>query len=171
VLINGKNISLRGLDIKDLDGDYIDWLNDADVNFYNSHARFAYSKDMAKEYIDSIYKNKNQLVCAIVENTNNKHIGNISLQSIDYISSNAELAILIGNNNHNKGIGYEASLLMIEHGFNQLNLHRIYCGTSSENIGMQKLALKLGMKQEGIRKEAMFKNGKYVDIVEYGILR
>jgi RimJ/RimL family protein N-acetyltransferase len=34
---------------------------------------------------------------------------------------------------------------------------------------MQKLALALGMREEGRRKEALFKHGKYVDIVEYGI--
>jgi RimJ/RimL family protein N-acetyltransferase len=36
---------------------------------------------------------------------------------------------------------------------------------------MQKLALKLGMKPEGRRRQAMYKNGKYSDILEYGILK
>jgi RimJ/RimL family protein N-acetyltransferase len=35
---------------------------------------------------------------------------------------------------------------------------------------MQKLAEKLGMNLEGIRKEAIFKNGNYCDIHEYGLL-
>ncbi len=35
---------------------------------------------------------------------------------------------------------------------------------------MQKLALKLGMSQEGIRKEAIFNGGTYQDIIEFGIL-
>ena len=35
---------------------------------------------------------------------------------------------------------------------------------------MQKLALKLGFEQEGVRKEALFKNGHYIDIIEYGKL-
>ena len=34
----------------------------------------------------------------------------------------------------------------------------------------QKLAQKLGMVQEGIRKEAIFKNGMYYDIIEFGIV-
>jgi RimJ/RimL family protein N-acetyltransferase len=36
---------------------------------------------------------------------------------------------------------------------------------------MRKLATKLRMKQEGIRRESMFKNGAYMDIVEYGVLK
>jgi RimJ/RimL family protein N-acetyltransferase len=64
----------------------------------------------------------------------------------------------------------EAGKLIIEHGFKSLNLHRIYCGTSSQNVGMQKLAEKLEMIKEGIRKEALFNSGIYSDIIEYGIL-
>jgi RimJ/RimL family protein N-acetyltransferase len=59
---------------------------------------------------------------------------------------------------------------MIKHGFKVLNLHRIHCGTASNNQGMQKLAEKLGMQKEGIRRDALFKNGKYFDVVEYGII-
>ena len=40
----------------------------------------------------------------------------------------------------------------MKHGFEQLNLHRIYCGTSVKNIAMQKLAAALGFVQEGIRR-------------------
>jgi RimJ/RimL family protein N-acetyltransferase len=49
-------------------------------------------------------------------------------------------------------------------------LHRIYCGTHAQNTGMQKLALKLGMRQEGCRREAILKAGRFADIIEYGIL-
>jgi RimJ/RimL family protein N-acetyltransferase len=66
---------------------------------------------------------------------------------------------------------FEAGTLLINHAFKSLNLHRIYCGTSSDNIAMQKLAIKLGMAQEGLRKEAIYKNGNYSDILEYGLLK
>jgi RimJ/RimL family protein N-acetyltransferase len=35
---------------------------------------------------------------------------------------------------------------------------------------MQKLAEKLKMQREGVRKEAIFNNGIYHDIFEYGLL-
>ena len=60
--------------------------------------------------------------------------------------------------------------LLIQHAFNQLNLHRVYCGTLDTNIGMKKLAVKFGMQEEGRRRDAIYKNGEYVDIVEFGIL-
>ena len=45
----------------------------------------------------------------------------------------------------------EAGKLLINHAFNELNLHKVYCGTSSNNLGMQKLAINLGMVKEGVR--------------------
>ena len=70
-----------------------------------------------------------------------------------------------------KGYSKEAAHPLVHHGFTSLNLHRIYCGTAADNIPMQKLARALKMKQEGIRREAMFKNGRYVDVIDYGVLQ
>ena len=36
---------------------------------------------------------------------------------------------------------------------------------------MQQLAEKLGMVKEGIRIEALFNNGKFHDVIEYGIIK
>jgi RimJ/RimL family protein N-acetyltransferase len=36
---------------------------------------------------------------------------------------------------------------------------------------MQKLAKKMKMLQEGVRRQAMYKMGKHVDIIEYGVLK
>ena len=61
--------------------------------------------------------------------------------------------------------------LILGHGFGALNLHRVYCGTSSENVPMQKLALAMGFSLEGRRREALYKNFGYLDVLEYGLLR
>jgi [ribosomal protein S5]-alanine N-acetyltransferase len=168
----GKNLYLRALDEKDIEGNYIQWLNDEEVCKYNSHFIFPYNNDSAKNYIHSVAKLPGALVLAIVLKENDLHIGNVSLQNINYINQNAEFAIIIGEKKY-WGYGYskEAAYLILRHGFMEMNLHRIYCGTASYNLPMQKLALSLGMVKEGIRHEAMYKHGNYLDIIEYGILK
>ena len=64
----------------------------------------------------------------------------------------------------------EAGKLILNHAFKALNLHRVYCGTSINNFGMIKLARKLGMKKEGVRRDAIFNNNNYYDLIEFGII-
>lgn len=168
----GKRLYLRGLTEDDLAGNYVSWFNDEKVCEHNSHHVFPYTYHQAKDYIRSKKKDTNNLVLAIVLKKKNFHIGNISLQDINYVNRSAELAIIIGEKKYwGKGYAREAAQLIVAHGLKELNLHRIHCGTSATNIPMQKLAIFLGMKHEGRRKEALYKHGKFVDILEFGLLR
>lgn len=167
----GKKIYLRGLVESDLVGDYFQWFNDEEVCRENSHHRFPNTVARMKSYFDSVTNSSQNLVLAILLKADDKHIGNISLQQIDLLNQSAELAILIGDKKSwGKGYGIEAARLIVEHGFMQLNLKRIHCGTTASNRGMQKLALSLGMKQEGKFRSAVFKNGAFQDVYYYGLL-
>jgi ribosomal-protein-alanine N-acetyltransferase len=172
LFLKGVSIGLRRLNNSDIDGNYDNWLNNQEITKFNSHGRFPISKENLFEYVKNAYNNKNALILAVVHIESNLHIGNISLQNINWVDRNAEIAFLLGEKKFwGKGIMLEAGTLLINHGFKSLNLHRLYCGTSSENIGMQKLAIKLGMQQEGMRIDAIFKDGKYFDIIEFGLIK
>ena len=171
--MNDDDIYLRPLVIEDAtDGVYPLWLNDAAVCEGNSHHVYPYTVEQAVEYIQYANNTKTDLILAIGVNEGGVHIGNIALQNIHPVYRTADFSILIGDQDYwHKGYGKAAARLIIDHGFMQMNLHRVACATFSNNIGMQKLALSLGMVQEGIRREAAYKNGTYLDILEYGILR
>ena len=172
VFLKGETIALRVLTEKDIEGSYRYWLNDPEIIQFNSHGRFPMTPEKLSEFVQSSYKSNTSLVLAVIDLKTDKHIGNISLQGINWVDRNAEIAFLLGEKDYwGKGVMQEAGQLLIRHGFDTLNLHRIYCGTSSANTGMQKLAEKLGMEKEGVRKEALFKEGAYHDIIEYGILK
>ena len=169
--LSGATIYLRPLSEEDAAGPYVNWLNDAAVCRYNSHHVFPYNRKKALDFIENALLGKDAIVLAVCRNEDGMHIGNASLQKIDLVSRSADFAILLGDTNSwGRGIGKEAGTLLLRHGFLELNLHRISCGTSAENTGMQKLALSLGMKQEGTRRDALYKHGRYIDILEYGIL-
>ncbi|WP_306534111.1 GNAT family N-acetyltransferase [Geobacter sp.] len=168
----GLNVYLRPLGLKDLEGNYVDWLNDPEVSANNSHHIFPYTREQAEEYIQKAYTGSSKLVLAVNLKESDVHIGNIALQQIDFRNQCAEFAVLFGEKDYwGKGYSKEAARLIMKHGFDSLNLRRIYCGTFAENIAMQKLADFLGFKREGVRREAFFKDGKFVDIWEYGVLR
>lgn len=170
--ITGKTVYLRAIDESDLSERYRDWFNDAEVCRYNSHHRFPNYGEDVRIYYETTIKSRENLILAICDKLNDLHIGNISLQSISPLDQSAEFAIVIGDRSYwGKGIGEEAMRLIVAHGFDQLNLHRIYCGTAEDNTGMQKLAHKLGFKEEGRSRDALYKDGKWKDLLRYGLLR
>jgi len=170
--LESTEILLRGLCDDDTEANYPQWFNSRDVCLHNSHHRFPYTRVEAKSFVESLTNDKTRLVFAIVMKHDLLHVGNISLQNIDYICRSAELAVIIGERKYwGRGIAFDAGKLLINHGFQQLNLRRISLGTSAENISMIKTAEKLGFTREGEKRQAHYKNGRYVDINMYGLLK
>lgn len=164
-------IGLRALEENDVNGEYPNWFNDQEVCKYNSHHRYVMTKNEVIEYAKNC-NSKDAIVLAVELKDTKTHIGNISLQNIHYIDRSAEIAFLMGEKEYwGKGYATEAARLLINHAFDQLGLQRIYFGTSENNIGMQKIGEKLNFKREGVRRKAIYKNGAFFDIYEYGLLR
>ena len=165
-----ENYFVRPLNEGDLEGPYVSWFQDQAVSQFNSHGKFFKTKNWFKEYVNSL-DSEDKVVWAICDK-NSGHIGNISLSNISFVNRNAELTIIIGNKDHwGKSIGFKSSKLIIKHGFNKLNLSRVYLGVASKNQGMINLALKLGMKQEGSRRNHLYLEGAWCDMLEFGLLK
>jgi len=172
VKLDSVRLYLKHLSLDALDGNYVYWLNDKEVCKYNSHGEIEYTKDMALDFINSLKDDKSKEVYAVYLKENDTHIGNISLQKIDYKNNSVEIAYLFGEKEYwGKGYAKEASEVLIKRAFDELNLHRIYFGTHVENLSMQKLGENLGFKREGQQKDAQYKNGKYNNIVLYGMTK
>lgn len=172
VFLEADRVYLRPLRETDAEGPYVGWLNDEAACQGNSHHVYPFSRKQATDYIRQADSRGRDLVLAIVLKDSDRHIGNIALQRIEWIHRSAQFAILLGDRSQwGKGYGLEAGRLIVQHGFAALNLNRIECGTFESNAGMHKLALALGMKQEGVRRQAAYKNGRYLDVLQYGVLR
>lgn len=169
--LRGERVYLRSLAASDADGAYLEWFNDEEVCRGNSHYVYPYTRAAALAYIRRASQTRDHLILAIALAANHRHIGNIALQDIHPVYRAADLAIVIGDKSAwGRGYAKEAARLICGHGFVALNLNRIACGTFQDNAAMQRLALSLGMKREGRRRRAAFKNGRFIDIIEYGML-
>jgi RimJ/RimL family protein N-acetyltransferase len=166
-----NHVYLKLLSWEELEGNYIQWLNDKEICKYNSHGDTLYTRDMAEAFIRSLADDVSREVYAVYLIKIGLHIGNISLQQIDLRNKQAEIAYLFGEKEHwNKGYAKNAGEILLKHAFEDLALHRIYFGTHVDNYRMRNLGEKLGFLKEGILKEAFFKDGKYNDIIIYGKL-
>jgi RimJ/RimL family protein N-acetyltransferase len=85
--------------------------------------------------------------------------------------SHAELGYWIGVPFWNKGYGTEAAKAVIDFGFEQLKLQRIYAYHFSRNLASGRILQKVGMSEEGCLRQHIQKWNRFEDLICYGILR
>ena len=172
--IVGTKIYLRALEEEDLEGDYLKWLNDPEVNAYMTSGLIPQNKRMLKAFYDSISSDPNSVYFAVVDEESGKHIGNVKLDKIDWINRRCEFGILIGNKEFwGKGICKEATKLVVEYAFTKLNLRKICIILVEENKAALGCYQSVGFKEEGKLRETHHDHtkNKYVDHILLGLLR
>ncbi len=70
-----------------------------------------------------------------------------------------------------KGMAKEAVCLLVEYLFAGYAAPRISAITDFENLPCQKLLESAGFKREGVMRRASFRDGEWVDMMLYGLLR
>lgn len=88
----------------------------------------------------------------------------------DVYEGTAELGYWIGEPYWGKGLASLAVEQMIQVGFKELGLRRIYASVYAFNKASMRILEKNGFEQEGIAKAAVLKNNKVWDEVRYGLL-
>ena len=167
--IVGDGIYLRPLEMEDVDS-FVLWLNDEEVRQYLMRIS-PFNKIREKEFVENLYKDDREIVLGIVLRENDQLIGNIGLHGVSIPYRQAGLGIFIGDKTcWSKRYGTEALNLMLGHGFNQLNLHRVFLTVLSFNARAIRAYEKVGFKREGVFREHMYRNGKYHDVYYMGIL-
>ena len=170
--LQNEYIGLRNLKEEDVNGGYANWFNDDEVCEFNSHHKFPMTETMLINFVKNANSDRSAIVMAVDEKESDHHIGNISLQKIDMVNRQAEIAFMFGEKRFwNKGYATMAAELMINHAFSELGLNRIYFGTAENNIGMQKIGEKLNFQRCGILRQALYKHGKYLSLYSYELLK
>lgn len=162
----GSNIYLRGLEQKDLDGPYAEWLNDQESDVFTGHAIWPNTSEKMRTFFESTRGGKNDLVLAIIDKATETHIGNVGLHNINWLHRNAKLAILIGDKSkRGKGRGAEVVEMICNHAFDRLNMHRVYLGVREDNVAAIKAYTKSGFMEEGRLRQAIFSKGRFYDVI------
>ncbi len=90
-------------------------------------------------------------------------VGSIALvPKTDVYRKSAEIGYWIGEPYWGKGIATKAISLIVEFGFKDLDIVRIYTGVYDYNLASQKVLEKNGFQKEAVFKKAVFKMGSFV---------
>ncbi|WP_369147895.1 GNAT family N-acetyltransferase [Burkholderia pseudomallei] len=130
------------------------------------------NREVDERWFDAYLANRQRHVrLAICDMATREVIGVVYLLDIDWVNRDAEFAIQIGNPaSRGRGIGTKATRLALDHAFDDLNLHRIHLTVLATNTAAISLYEKTGFRAEGLFRQAVFKEGRYVDMIAMAIL-
>ena len=95
----------------------------------------------------------------------------MSLLNIDHNNKNAGLGYWIGSPFVQKGLSTEGVSLILNFGFNTLELERIYARVMYPNVPSINLLRKIGFTFEGKLRHTMFRENQWMDDLCYSMLR
>lgn len=167
--IVGDRIYLSPMCVEDADK-YVEWFCDFKTADGIRKSGSIMTVEAEKNWIAKTLESCD-LQFAIVDLETNKLIGNCGYPKISRQNRMAEVGIFIGDEeNRSKGYGAEALKLLLDYGFNYLNLHSIMLAVMLFNDRAIACYKKVGFKETGRLRENYFLNGKYYDVVFMDIL-
>ena len=100
-------------------------------------------------------------------------VGMIALHDISITHRHAIIGrLLIGEASvvGNAPVSFEAEVLLLDYAFEILSLHKIYGDIREDNKGMIRLRSYLGYHQDGVLRDYIYDDGKYVNGIMVSIL-
>jgi len=149
----------------------IEYLQDREFSEYMSSIPHPYGKEEANFWLkmtQEAFESKKGFTFAI-RDKEEKVIGAIGLH--DQGSDKAEMGYWLAKIFWGKGYVMEAAKAIVDFGFNELELNKIFAVHFPNNPASGKIMRKIGMELEAVLKQHLKKDSEYYDIPMYSIFR
>jgi RimJ/RimL family protein N-acetyltransferase len=171
-LLRDKRITLRGLEVEDAT-EILRHFNDLEVRRFLATAHYI-AKEEEEQWIRSTWEARRKgesYIFGIELNEPKQLIGTCGFHTVSAIHRATELGIAVWNKQYwGKGLGTEALILVLNYGFNILNLHSVYLTVIEDNLRAQRAYLKVGFQSAGRHRQAVYQDGTYKDLLLMDIL-
>lgn len=167
-MIKNSQVCLRAVRLDDLNILY-KAINNPDLVKYNACYNIIHETEHLK-WFERLSSDKTKAFFMI--DYKKRPVGSAQLIDIHPVHKNAEITIrLFEEKNFGKQIGSEALSILCDHGFRNLNLHRLWLRVFHDNERAIRAYKKSGFNEEGMMKEAAFIQGVFKHVVIMGKIR
>ncbi|WP_374929479.1 GNAT family N-acetyltransferase [Kytococcus sedentarius] len=111
-----------------------------------------------------------RLVLAVIDNSTSDMVGEMVLNEWDEGNASCSFRCLIGAAGRGRGLGTEATRMVVEHGLGAMGLHRISLEVYDFNPRARHVYEKVGFVHEGTGREALRFDGEWVDVHYMAVL-
>jgi diamine N-acetyltransferase len=167
--MTSKQVRLARLSQSDL-CDIMQWINDPSVMGYFAGHQSAISMDDELKYIEKMQESPNDFVWSVFDKDSGDYVGQCSINMIHWPAKNGRIFMAITSEQQHKGYAPAILEALIERGFAQLGLHKLWLIVREENKASQAKYAKAGFKTEGVLLDEYYVQGRYHNMVRMSIL-
>lgn len=170
MIIKSGIVTLRAVEREDMDLLW-DMINDPAIERMTGASPFPVSKDRQLRWFENYDQQKDLRL--MIQLNDGPAIGMIMLTDIDYKNGTAQLheKIKASPEDRRPGDVYDAMMGFINYAFMEMNLNCLYGTVLENNLLSRKLALKCGLKEEGVLRQRLYKNGKYCNVIANSVIK
>ena len=166
--LTGERVILRPVGVEDVPG-LMDLLADPEGSrLTGTHAEF--DEATAMRWYGSRYDQHDRLDLAIVDRATGEYAGEVVLNDLDRDNRSIGFRIALRPGFTDRGLGSEATRLILAYAFDTLGLHRIALEVYAFNPRARHVYERAGFVYEGTKRDALLWNGEWVDAIEMAIL-
>jgi len=107
---------------------------------------------------------------AVVLKGTGQLIGNCGIRQAAVTSHEADIGYEVSPDHWGHGYATEAARAIVQFGFAELNVHRIWSWCIADNVASARVLEKLGLKLEGRLRDKEYFKGRWWDTLVYGML-
>jgi len=140
------------------------------VNTSTQPADAAFDEGRLRQWYATRNAQPDRLDLAVVDRASGGCVGEAVLNEWEPENASCNFRILIGPRGRDRGLGTEATRLLLAHAFETAGLHRVSLEVYAFNPRAQRAYEKVGFVKEGVRRDALRFDGEWVDSVLMSVL-
>lgn len=171
MIIKNGCATLRAIEEKDFEL-LFDMVNSPEIELQSGLGCYPLNSTEQREWMRNFHNN-DKCLRLVVELTNGKAVGLVTLSDIDFKNGTAFLHYKVTPKTEDriKGDMYDAVYGLLRYAFMSMRLNCVEGSIRADNIMSLKLAKKLGFKEEGLMRKRIYSEGEYHDIIPISVLK
>ncbi len=166
--IEGERVLLRPLVESDA-ADLLGSMDDESMRLTGTQRTFTLEELVA--WTSSRATVDDRLDLAILDRSTGAFVGDLAINSWDPNNHSCNFRIALGPQGRNRGLGSEATRLIVDHVFANLEIHRLGLDVFAFNPRAAHVYERVGFVVEGVQRAALYWEGEYHDSILMSILR
>lgn len=140
------------------------WVNDREVMQYFANRQTDITEDEERRYLEQLIASRTDRAWSIFAGPD-RYVGQCSINQIYWPARNGRMFLAIRASEQGKGFGSAAVRALIDKGFGELGLHKLWLIVRRDNRDAQATYVKLGFDFEGVLADEYFVKDRYYDMV------